>query len=102
VTREQRSIWMGHKVREGSSTTDNYETFDPEYLSDVALAIDFVMQQLQKHCQRRLFSIEVRLNARDLARIGAKVQKKTKYNQGFDGGRLRIRTADPLGVNEML
>ena len=102
VTREQRSIWMGHAVREGSTTTDNYEAFDPEYLSDVALAIDFVMQQLQKHCSRRLFSIEVRLNGRDLARIGAKVQEKTKYNQEFDGGRLRIRTADPLGVNEML
>jgi len=50
--------------------------------------------------QPKLFSIEVRLNGRDLARIGAKVQKKTKYNQEFDGGRLRIRTADPLGVNE--
>jgi hypothetical protein len=62
----------------------------------------FSLVQLQKHCTRRLFSIEVRLNTRDLARVGAKVQKKTKYNQKFDGGRLRIRTADPLGVNEML
>ncbi len=102
VSREQRSIWMGHAVREGSRTTDNYEAFDPEYLADVALAIDFVMQQLQTHCQRRLFSIEVRLNQRDLARIGAKKEKKTPYNQGFSGGRSRIRTADPLGVNEML
>ena len=55
-----------------------------------------------QHCKRKLFSIEGRSKQRDLARTGAKPQKKTLYNQRLDGGRSRIRTADPLGVNEML
>jgi hypothetical protein len=102
VAREQRSIWLGHTVKEGSRTTDNYEADDPEFLTDVALAIDFVMQQLQTKCKRRPFAAEIRLNRSELARIGAKAERKTPYNQGFSGGRSRIRTADPLGVNEML
>lgn len=70
VAREQRSLWMGHVVREGSRTTDNYEAFDPEYLADVALATDYVMLQLQAKCARALFAIEIQLNRRELARIG--------------------------------
>jgi hypothetical protein len=31
VTRERRSLWLGHSVAEGSTTTDHYEAFDPEY-----------------------------------------------------------------------
>ena len=54
VSREQRSLWMGHVVKEGSRTTDNYEAFDPEYLKDVADATDFVMDELQKKCQRQI------------------------------------------------
>jgi hypothetical protein len=34
---------MGHVVKEGSRTTDNYEAFDPDYLRDVAMATDYVM-----------------------------------------------------------
>ncbi|MDA9530347.1 hypothetical protein [Bradyrhizobium sp. CCBAU 25338] len=81
VTREQRSIWMGHVVREGSQTTSNYEAEDPEFLEDVALATDFVMQQLQLKCQRRLFSIEVRLNRGELSRIGARSPTKLQQVQ---------------------
>jgi hypothetical protein len=81
VTREQRSLWMGHAVKEGSRTTDNYEAFDPEYLADVALATDFVMQQLQTKCSRRLFAIEVRLNRNELARIGARKNEKPSHLQ---------------------
>lgn len=100
VTREQRSIWMGHVVREGSRTTDNYEADDPEYLADVALATDYVMLQLQDHCERKLFAIEFRLNRNELARIGAAKWQKTTRLQVVAGGRREIRTPDPLGVNE--
>jgi hypothetical protein len=81
VTREQRSIWLGHVVKEGSRTTDNYEADDPEFLADVALATDFVMQQLQAKCSRRLFAIEVRLNQKELARIGARENEKSSHLQ---------------------
>lgn len=81
VTREQRSIYMGHVVREGSQTTGNYEPEDPEFLADVALATDFVMQQLQAKCSRRLFAIEVRLNQNELARIGARQDEKSSHLQ---------------------
>lgn len=87
VTREQRSLWMGHAVKEGSQTTDNYEAFDPEYLADVALATDYVMQQLQSYCRRPLFAIELRLNRNELARIGAKKGQKVPYLQVVDGRR---------------
>lgn len=87
VTREQRSIWMGHTVKEGSRTTDNYEAFDPEYLADVSLAIDYVMQQMQRHCRRKLFAIEVRLNRADLRRIGAQPWEKAPELQVVVGGR---------------
>jgi hypothetical protein len=79
VTREQRSIWLGHVVREGSQTTSNYEAEDPEFLEDVALATDFVMQQVQAKCRRRLFAIEMRLNRKELARIGARPNEKVSY-----------------------
>jgi integrase len=87
VTREQRSLWMGHVVKEGSRTTDNYEAFDPEYLADVALATDFVMQQLQAHCHRKLFAIDLRLNRSDLARIGAQKGQKMPHLQVVGGRR---------------
>jgi hypothetical protein len=81
VTREQRSIFMGHVVREGSQTTGNYEAEDPEFLADVALATDYVMQQLQAKCRRPLFAIEVRLNRKELARIGARKDEKSAHLQ---------------------
>lgn len=87
VTREQRSLWLGHAVREGSRTTDNYEAFDPEYLADVALATDYVLLQVQWHCQRLLFAVELQLNRKDLARIGVKAEQKTKKLQLVAGGR---------------
>lgn len=81
VTREQRSLYMGHVVREGSQTTGNYEADDPEFLADVALATDFVMQELQAKCSRRLFAIETRLNRKELNRIGAKKNEKAAHLQ---------------------
>jgi hypothetical protein len=87
VAREQRSLWMGHVVREGSRTTDNYEAFDPEYLADVALATDYVMLQLQAKCTRSLFAIEVLLNPRELSRIGVTGGENVMYLQAVGGGR---------------
>jgi hypothetical protein len=40
VPREQRSLMLGHTVKEGSETTDYYESGDPWALADVALATD--------------------------------------------------------------
>ncbi len=71
VPREKRSMWLGHTVQEGSRTTDHYEISDPEYLADVALATDYVLQQLLARCVDKSFAIEVRLNREDLRRIGA-------------------------------
>ena len=87
VTREQRSLWLGHVVKEGSRTTDNYEAFDAEYLADVALATDFVMQQLQAKCKRRVVSIETRLNRNELERIGARENDKSPYLELVTGRR---------------
>jgi hypothetical protein len=81
VTREQRSLYLGHVVREGSQTTSNYEAEDPEFLADVALATDFVMQQVQAKCSRKLFAIETRLNRKELSRIGARTSEKVPYLQ---------------------
>ncbi len=81
VTREQRSIYMGHVVREGSQTTGNYEPEDPEFLADVALGTDFVMQQLQAKCTRPLFAVELQLNRKELTRIGAKKDGKAPHLQ---------------------
>jgi hypothetical protein len=81
VTREQRSLYLGHVVQEGSQTTGNYEADDPEFLANVALATDFVMQQVQAKCSRKLFAIEVRLNRNQLARIGARKNEKASYLQ---------------------
>lgn len=85
VTREQRSTYMGHVVREGSQTTGNYEPEDPEFLAAVALATDHVMQLLQAKCGRKLFAIETRLNRRELARIGAQEGKKVSHLQVVGG-----------------
>jgi hypothetical protein len=72
VSREQRSIWMGHVVKEGSRTTDNYEAFDPEYLRDVAMATDYVMEQIQAKCSRQLLLMKTRLTKREIAHLGAR------------------------------
>jgi hypothetical protein len=78
VTRERRSLWLGHAVDEGSRTTDHYEAFDAEVLRDVALATDFVMSELQKLTSTPLFAVESLLNRAELRRIGAKPTQKKK------------------------
>jgi integrase len=102
VSREQRSLWLGHVVRDGSRTTENYEGDDPAALADVALAVDCIMSLLAERCSRPLFAIETRLNKADLVEIGARVMPKNAGKSRKNGGRDRDRTCDPLHVKEVL
>ena len=56
VSREQRSKWLGHAVKEGSRTTDWYEKLDPDYLEEAMRATDEIMLKLQKHTRRQLLA----------------------------------------------
>jgi hypothetical protein len=100
VPREHRSLWMGHVVRDGSRTTDNYESDDPHVLADVALATDCVIALIQEHCDRSLFAIEPLLNRKELERIGARAFPNTRKRQRVNGGRDRDRTCDPYHVKK--
>jgi hypothetical protein len=92
VPREQRSLWMGHVVRDGSRTTANYESDDPEMLADVALPTDCVIALIQQHCGRPLFAVDVLLTKKDLHAIGARVIPEMLRKQRVGGGRDRDRT----------
>ena len=103
VSREFRSGWLGHTVREGSATTEHYEGLPFDILEDVALATDFVISELQKLTDTRLFAIEVRLNRDELRKIGGTPRSvKALQNRGLNGGRDRDRTCDPYDVNVVL
>jgi hypothetical protein len=56
VSREQRSKWLGHTIKEGSKTTDWYEKFDPDYLEAPMRATEEIIRKLQKHTKRKLFA----------------------------------------------
>jgi hypothetical protein len=86
VTREQRSLWMGHVVKEGSRRTGNQRSIPNISPTSDALP-NFVMQQLQVHCYRKLFAIELRLNRNELARIAAQKGQKMSYLQLVAGRR---------------
>jgi integrase len=102
VPREQRSLWMGHVVRDGSRTTANYESDDPEMLADVALATDCVIALIQQHCGRPLFAVDVLLTKKDLQAIGARVIPEIPRKQRVGGGHDRDRTCDPYHVKVVL
>ncbi len=102
IHREQRSLWLGHVVRDGSRTTDAYESDDPHALADVALAVDCVISLVAEHCQRPLFAIETLLNRRELEAIGARAMPKRLDGRGKGGGRDRDRTCDPYHVKVVL
>ena len=53
MPREQRSLRLGHVVRDGSRTPSNYKSDDPNMLGDVALATDCVIALIQQHCGRQ-------------------------------------------------
>jgi hypothetical protein len=103
VHREQRSRWLGHVVRDGSRTTDHYESDDdPLALADVALATDCVLALLAEKCERQLFAIDVRLNRDQLVAIGARAMPKNVVKSRVNGGRDRDRTCDPYHVKVVL
>jgi hypothetical protein len=103
VSRERRSLWLGHTVNEGSLTTEHYEAFDVDVLEDVALATDFVLTELQKLTAKPLFAVEMRLNGGEIRRLGARPStKKALSGSGLDGGRHRDRTCDHSRVKGVL
>ena len=99
---EHRSLWMGHAVRDGSRTTANSESDDPEMLTDVALATDCVMALIQQHCAKPLFAVDVLLTKKDLQAIGARVIPEILRKQRVGGGHDRDRTCDPYHVKVVL
>ena len=96
VPREQRSLCMGHVVRDGSRTTANYESDDPGMLADVALATDCVIALIQQHCGRPLFAVDVLLTKKDLQAIGARMFPEMPRKQRVGGGHDRDRTCDQV------
>jgi hypothetical protein len=53
VSREQRSVWLGHSIKEGSDTTSWYETYDPDYLAEAREATDLIMRDLDRLMRKR-------------------------------------------------
>ena len=102
VPRENRSCGLGHVVRDGSRTTDHYESDDPHALADVALATDCIISLLAERCERPLFAIETRLNREDLKAIGTRLMPKVLEKSRVNGGRDRDRTCDPYHVKVVL
>jgi hypothetical protein len=98
VPREQRSLMLGHSVKEGSETTDYYESGDPWALADAALATDCIMTLLTERTEQPLFAVETLLNRDQLAAIGARVMPKVLEKSRKSGGRDRDRTCDPYHV----
>src|SRR5262245_18296211 len=101
VSREQRSLIPGHTVKEGSETTDYYESGDPWALADVALATDCIITLLAERTERPLFAVDALLTRDQLVAIGARVMPKRLAPSRKDGGRDRDRTCDPYHVKVM-
>lgn len=78
VTREERSQWMGH-VDRAHRQTEWYERHDPDYLENVAGAIDAIMAELDTYCTRSLFAP----GAVAGSRLSVVSQPSTKEN--YDG-----------------
>lgn len=57
VGREQRSLWLGHGKRDATSW---YETHDPEFLRECALATSLIIDQLDGLTQRDLVPSNIR------------------------------------------
>src|SRR5690606_13286599 len=56
VSKEQRDVWLGHDEKR---TANAYEASDPDYLADCMRATESVIQKLQKHTRRSLFSCKL-------------------------------------------
>jgi hypothetical protein len=95
VSRENRSLWLGHVVRDGSRTTSHYESDDPQALADVALATDCVIALIEERCQSRLFARESLWNGDDFEAIGARLIPKLQEDQGVMVGATGIEPVTP-------
>ena len=73
IQREQRSRWLAHKLRDGSQTTDEYESDDAMDLMDVALATDCIIALLAERRERTRFAGELQLSR---AMLGQSVRDK--------------------------
>jgi hypothetical protein len=89
-------------VRDGSRTTDHYESDAPHALVNVALATDRISSLLAERAERPLFAIETLLNRSDLKSMGAKQFPKVFEKPRQNGGRDRDRTCDPYHVKVVL
>jgi hypothetical protein len=63
---------LGHTVKEGSDTTNYYESGDPWALADVALATDCIITLLPERTERPLFAVDALLTRDQLVAIGAR------------------------------
>ncbi len=52
IPRVMRSHWLGHAMREGSRTTDHYESGDPLDLREAGLAVDGTIALVAEHARR--------------------------------------------------
>lgn len=60
---EQKSIWLGHKLASGSSTSDFYMELDPDYLQEAKEATDRIILEINRHMKNRSLiapTVEVR------------------------------------------
>ncbi|WP_282046273.1 hypothetical protein [Roseibium album] len=60
---EQKSIWLGHKLAAGSSTSDFYMELDPDYLQEAMEATDRIILEINHHLKKRSLiapTVEVR------------------------------------------
>jgi hypothetical protein len=95
VPREQRSLMLGHTVKEASETTDYYESGDPWALADVALATDCIMTLLAERTERPLFAVDALLTRDQLEAIGARVMPKMFEKSGNLVGATGIEPVTP-------
>ena len=87
VPREQRSLWMGHVVRDGSRTTANYEFRRSGNARGCRAGHRLRNRTLiQQHCGRPLFAVDVLLTKKDLHAIGARVIPEMLRKQRVGGG----------------
>jgi integrase len=68
VGREQRSLWLGHGKRDATSW---YETHDPEFLRECAMATDLVINQLNNLMTRKLLPSNVKSVQKVTAQVRA-------------------------------
>lgn len=80
VTREERAQWLGH-VDKGHRQTEWYEKHDPDFLENVAGAINAIMSELDQHCARSLWAPGSVAGGR-LTVVGSETDNSSKNSLG--------------------